>query len=115
RQLMADRGRSEPRGKGLLCAQGIELRGKWWSTEAWKELKTHPRCKAWIEQQLSSWRRKLLGLNAQEAEGRQRIEALAPDELPKGLGAYSAVALECEMKGIAHFDTARVPGFGQRT
>jgi transposase len=38
---------------------------------------------------------------------RQRIEALAPQELPKGLGAYSAVALECEMKGIAHFERAR--------
>lgn len=38
---------------------------------------------------------------------RQRIEALAPQELPKGLGAYSAVALECEMKGIGHFDNAR--------
>ena len=107
RQLMADRGRYESQGKGLLCAQGIELRGKWWSSEAWKELQSHPRCKDWIEQQLESWRRKLFALHAQEAEVRQRIEALAPDELPKGLGAYSAVALECEMKGIAHFDNAR--------
>jgi len=107
RQLMADRGRYESRGKGLLCAQGIELRGKWWSSEAWKELQTHPRCKDWIEQQLRSWRGKLFALNAQQAQVRQRIEALAPDELPKGLGAYSAVALECEMKGMAHFDNAR--------
>lgn len=107
RQLMADRNRYEGRGKGLLCAQGIELSGKWWSTEVWKELKTHPRCKHWIEQQLRSWRRKLLAVDAEQAKERKRIETLAPQELPKGLGAYSAVALECEMKGIAHFKNAR--------
>lgn len=107
RQLMADRSRCESRGKGLLCAQGIELSAKWWSTQGWKELKTHPRCKDWIEEQLRSWRGKLLALDAQQAKVRERIEALAPQELPKGLGAYSAVALECEMKGIAHFDNAR--------
>jgi transposase len=107
RQLMADRSRCEARGKGLLCAQGIELSGKWWSTKVWKELKTHPRCKDWIKEQLRSWRCKLLALDAQQAKVRERIEALAAQELPKGLGAYSAVALECEMKGIAHFDNAR--------
>src|SRR5260370_7155203 len=32
---------------------------------------------------------------------------MAAAQLAKGLGAYSAVALECEMKGIAHFDSAR--------
>ena len=32
---------------------------------------------------------------------------MAPQELPKGLGAYSAVALECEMKGSTHFESAR--------
>src|ERR1700758_5666073 len=30
RQIMADRSRYEARGKGLLCAQGIEVGGKWW-------------------------------------------------------------------------------------
>ena len=28
RQVVADRGRCEARGKGLLCAQGIEVRGR---------------------------------------------------------------------------------------
>jgi transposase len=30
RQIMKDRGRCEARGKGLLCAQGIQVRGRWW-------------------------------------------------------------------------------------
>jgi transposase len=104
---MADRNRYESRGKGLMCAQGIELSGKWWSTQAWNQLTTHARCKDWIEQQLSSWRGKLLAVDAEQAKVREGIEALAPQELPKGLGAYSAVVLECEMKGIAHFENAR--------
>src|ERR1700748_1605831 len=32
RQMMADRGRCEARGKGLLCAQGIQVDGRWWHT-----------------------------------------------------------------------------------
>jgi transposase len=34
RQIMADRGRCEARGKGLLCAQGIEVHGRWWQGDA---------------------------------------------------------------------------------
>ena len=107
RQLMADRNRCEARGKGLLCAQGIEVSGKWWAADGWAELKTHPRLKAWMEAQLRTWRSKLLGLQRHQAVVRKQIEAMAPAQLPKGLGAYSAVALDCEMKGIGHFDSAR--------
>jgi transposase len=107
RQLMADRNRDEARGKGLLCAQGIEVRGKWWSADGWKELQTDPRLKAWMQAQLRTWRRKLLELEEHQAKVRKQIEAMAPPALPKGLGAYSAVALECEMKGIGHFNSAR--------
>ena len=52
RQIMADRTRYEARGKGLLCAQGIEVQGRWWQPQAWKELKTHGRCQGWMETQL---------------------------------------------------------------
>jgi len=107
RQLMADRNRCEARGKGLLCAQGIEVKGKWWAADSWAELQTHPRLKGWMEGQLRDWRSKLLGLQAQQAQVRQQIEAMAPAQLPKGLGAYSAVALACEMKGLGHFSSAR--------
>ena len=107
RQLMGERNRCEARGKGLLCAQGIEVSGKWWSADGWAEIKTHPRLKGWMEVQLRSWRSKLLGHERHQARVRKQIEAMAPAELPKGLGAYSAVALECEMKGLAHFNSAR--------
>jgi transposase len=107
RQIMADRSRYEARGKGLLCAQGIEVQGKWWQPQVWKELKTHPRLKGWMETQLKSWRRKLLSAEQEQQKLRKQIEALAPAVLPKGVGAYSAVALEYELKGLARFKTAR--------
>jgi transposase len=107
RQIMADRNRCEARGKGLLCAQGIEMRGQWWQPEGWKELQTHPRLKAWIKEQLKSWRSKFFAADKEQQKLRRQIEALAPALLPKGLGAYSAVALEYEMKGMARFQNAR--------
>jgi transposase len=30
RQVISDRVRCEARGKGLLCAQGIQIQGQWW-------------------------------------------------------------------------------------
>ena len=107
RQIMADRSRYEARGKGLLCAQGIEVRSKWWQPEGWKELKSHPRLKSWMENQLKGWRGKLLAAEQEQQKLRRQIEALAPALLPKGVGAYSAVVLEYEMKGLARFKNAR--------
>jgi transposase len=107
RQLMADRDRCKARGKGLLCAQGIEVRGKWWQFENWQELKTHPRLKGWMEAQLEGWRKKRLALEREQQQLRRQIEALAPTLLPKGVGAYSAVALEYELKGWGRFTRAR--------
>src|ERR1700745_122893 len=107
RQIMADRSRYEARGKGLLCAQGIEVQGKWWQPQPWKELKTHGRFQGWMQTQLQGWRRKLLSAEQEQQKLRKQIEALARAELPKGVGAYSAVALEYELKGLARFKTAR--------
>jgi transposase len=107
RQVMADRNRCEARGKGLLCAQGIEVRGKWWHSESWQELKTHPRLKSWMQAQLESWRKKRLELEREQQSLRRQIQALAPALLPKGVGAYSAVALEYELKGLGRFQRAR--------
>ena len=107
RQIMADRNRCEARGKGLLCAQGIEVRGKWWQSQSWQELQTHLRLKSWMQAQLEGWRKKRLALETEQQSLRRQIEALAPALLPKGVGAYSAVALEYELKGLARFQRAR--------
>ena len=103
RQVMADRSRFEGRGKGLLCAQGIEVRGRWWQAKGWRELTTEPRLKDWMKEQLEAWRKKLLSAEEEQRELRRRIEALAPALRPKGVGAYSTAVLEYEMKGWQRF------------
>jgi transposase len=106
-QIMADRNRYEGRGKGLLCAQGVEVRGRWWTEPRWKELLQHPGLKDWMKEQLEGWRNKLLSAQEEQRLLRRRIVALAPENLPKGMGAYSAAVLENEMKGWARFENRR--------
>jgi transposase len=107
RQIMADRGRCEARGKGLLCAQGIEVHGRWWQLKSWLELKNDPRLKDWMKEQLIGWRNKILSAEEEQEVLRERIQALAPAMLPKGIGAYSAAVLEYEMRGFERFKNRR--------
>jgi transposase len=102
-QISKDRDRCVGRGKGLLCAQGIEVQGVWWGEAVWKELEGDPSLKAWIREQLRGWRGKVLRLDAEQRALRKRIEALAPANLPKGIGRYSWAVLEYEMKGWGRF------------
>ena len=107
RQIMADRGRCEARGKGLLCAQGIEVHGRWWQPKGWQEVNSDPRLKDWMKEQLIGWRNKVLRAQEEQRVLRKRIQALAPAILPKGIGAYSAVVLEYELRGFERFKNRR--------
>jgi transposase len=107
RQMMADRGRCEARGKGLLCAQGIEVHGRWWHGEGWIAVQSDPRLKDWMKEQLIGWRNKILSTDKEQGGLRERIAALAPAILPKGVGAYSAAVLEYEMRGFERFTNRR--------
>jgi transposase len=110
-QIMGDRKRCEARGKGLLCSQGIEVHGVWWSEESWQELMQNPALKDWMKEQLEGWRTKALRYEQEQNQLRKRIEALAPESsLPKGVGRYSWAVLEYEMKGWARFDNRRQVG-----
>ena len=107
-QIMGDRKRCEARGKGLLCSQGIEVHGVWWSEESWQELTQNPALKDWMKEQLEGWRTKALRYEEEQNQLRTRIEALAPESpLPKGVGRYSWAVLEYEMKGWARFNNRR--------
>jgi hypothetical protein len=65
REIMADRGRFETRGEGLLCAQGrLELAGD-------------PRFRDWMKEQLLGWRKEMS--TDQEAKRLARaVATLAP-------------------------------------
>ena len=83
RQIIKDRTRAEARGKGLLCTQGIEVGGRWWEGKGWAEVQSDPRLKDWMKEQLEGWQKKILSAQSQEKPLRKRIEALAPERLPK--------------------------------
>jgi len=108
RQIMADRGRYQARGKSLLCAQGIQVSGKWWQVRGWITLNSDGRCQDWMREQLKAWREKILSTEAQQQGLRQQVQALAPTtSRPKGMGSYSAAVLEYEMKGWHRFHNRR--------
>src|SRR6516165_7469905 len=110
-QIMGDRKRCEARGKGLLCSQGIEVQGVWWSEERWQELLPNRELKDWMKEQLEDWRDKELRFEEEQNQLRKRIEALAAEcSLPKGVGRYSWVVLEYEMNGWARFNNRRQVG-----
>jgi transposase len=100
----------EARGKGLLCAQGIEVHVRWWHTHSWLEVQSDPRLKDWMKEQLSGWRDKILSTDEEQSALRERIAALAPGILPKGVGAYSAAVLYYEMRGFERFSNRRQVG-----
>src|SRR3982074_2267859 len=89
RQVMADRSRFEGRGKGLLCAQGIEVRGRWWQAKGWRELHAEPRLKDWMKEQLEAWRKKDLSAEQEQRELRRRIGELAPGWAPTARRCWS--------------------------
>ena len=108
RQLMKDKARYEARGKGLLCAQGIEVKGPWWKAKGWQELLQHAAAlQEWLKEQLGVWRNKILSTQKEEKLLRKRIEAMAPQPLPKGVGAYSAAVLQYELRGFERFKNRR--------
>jgi Transposase IS116/IS110/IS902 family len=63
-----------------------------------------------MKEQLIGWRNKILSTDEEQGGLRERIAALAPAILPKGVGAYSAAVLEYEMRGFERFTNRRQVG-----
>jgi transposase len=86
RQIMTDRGRCEGRGKGLLCAQGIEVHGRWWRGDAWIEVQHDPRLKDWMKEQLIGWRNKILSTDEEQRVARADRSACSGDPAQRSRG-----------------------------
>ena len=63
-----------------------------------------------MKEQLSGWRNKILSTDEEQSALRERVAALAPALLPKGVGAYSAAVLYYEMRGFERFTNRRQVG-----
>lgn len=104
-QLKRTRHEWEARGRSLLLNQGHHVTGAWWTERRWKELKaTLP---AWLVQELEVMRTVLTTVDTQEKARRQTLEAAAPKNLPKAVGALTWVLLAREICNWARFKNRR--------
>lgn len=104
-QLKHSRHQWEAQGRSLMLFYGHHITGKWWAKATWAGLeKTLP---AWLIEQLSVHRAMILRLDEQEKTLRTKLEAQAPKQLPKAIGALTWVLLAREICNWARFKNRR--------
>jgi len=104
-QLKRSRHEWEARGRSLLLYQGHHVTGAWWTERRWTELK--PTLPAWLVQELEIMRTVLTTVDTQEKARRQELEATAPKNLPKAVGALTWVLIALEICNWARFKNRR--------
>lgn len=104
-QLKQSRHQWEARGRSLLLCHGHHVGGKWWSERRWSELR--PMLADWLVTQLEAMRTVLLLLEQQEQAQRAALEAAAPKQLPKAVGALTWVLLSREICDWQRFRNRR--------
>ena len=104
-QLKHSRHQWEARGRSLLLAQGHHVRGRWWADARWRALQ--PQLPAWLTTELAIMRTVLGTLDAQERARRAELEAAAPPNLPKAIGALTWVLLLREVGDWNRFRNRR--------
>lgn len=106
-QLRKSRHAWEARGRSLLLTQGHHISGAWWQPRAWEKLLAEHALSEWLKSELQIMRAILLGLDGHEKSRREQLEAAAPPELPKAVGALSWVSLGREICAWDRFTNRR--------
>lgn len=104
-QLKRSRHQWVARGKSLLLTQGHHITGDWWTPRHWAELK--PTLPAWLVAELEIMRAVLLPIDTAEKARRKTLEATAPQNLPKAIGALTWVLLSLEICNWSRFKNRR--------
>lgn len=104
-QLKQTRHQWEARGRSLLLCHGHHVTGAWWTPRRWSGLA--PTLSAWLVQELEVMRTVLLLADAQEKARRKALEANAPKQLPKAVGALTWVMLAREICDWQRFKNRR--------
>lgn len=104
-QLKKARNQAEAQGRSLLLVHGWHVIGAWWKKARWETLQsTLPE---WIVKNLEVLRRVLLAVDTEELALRRQLEAAAPQDLPKAVGALTWVLLLQEMCSWTRFKNRR--------
>ena len=104
-QLKRSRHEWEARGRSQLLAQGHHVKGQWWRASRWQDLRTE--LAEWLAAELEIMRAIILKLDSQEKDRRAELEAAAPAQLPKAVGALTWVMLTREICDWARFKNRR--------
>jgi transposase len=104
-QLKRSRHEWEARGRSLLLCHGYHVTGAWWTQRRWTALRAS--VSSWLAQELEHMRGIILLLDTQEKARRKQLEAKAPAQLPKALGALTWVLIALEICNWARFKNRR--------
>lgn len=104
-QLKQSRHQWEARGRSLMLFHGHHVTGKWWSPRRWAQLEQT--IGPWLAKQLPVMRATILLLDEQEKSLRAQLEAQAPRQLPKAVGALTWVTLGREICDWGRFRNRR--------
>lgn len=104
-QLKHSRHQWEARGRSLMLFYDHHVSGKWWSKSRWTELASSlPPC---LVENLTVIRGLILQIDEQEKTLRTKLEAQAPKQLPKAIGALTWVMLLREICDWGRFHNRR--------
>ena len=96
---------AEGRGRSLLLGQGFAVEKYWWRPAKWEKLSTL--LPEWLRTLVTEWQVTAAALDQRERALRAELEAAAPKDLPKGIGALTWVVLAREICDWARFKNRR--------
>jgi transposase len=104
-QLSRTRRRHEAQGRSALLTQGIRVSGPWWRPARWQQLVLD--LPGWLKEIVGVQQALALTADTHEREVRSKLEAAAPKELPRGVGALTYVTLSREILDWRRFKNRR--------
>jgi transposase len=104
-QLKQSRQQWEARGRSLLLFYGHHVAGQWWRGQRWQDLQAG--VSPWLLEELTLMRATIVQLDEQEQARRKKLEAKAPPQLPKAIGALTWVTLLREICDWGRFKNRR--------
>lgn len=96
---------AEARGRSLLLAHGFTAERYWWRQAKW--LLLAPSLPGWLRSLVSEWQQTAVDFDRRERALRVQLEATAPKQLPKGVGALTWVILAREILDWSRFHNRR--------
>ena len=96
---------AEGRGRSLLLAHGFTAEKYWWRKTKWDALQ--PTLPDWLRLLVAEWQAVALDFDTRERAWRAQLEAAAPPELPRGIGALTWVILAREICDWTRFRNRR--------